>query len=714
MKRLLSIFLAIFTCASLFAQKQNAEYRYFIKKATDAVKIDGDLKELSWESAQLATDFFMILPSDTSKANIQTHVRMTYDDNNIYIAVVNEIPHKTYMVESLRRDWNFGKNDNFLLIMDTYNDLTNGFAFGLNAAGAQWDGQQYDGGPVNLSWDNKWHSQVKQYEDRWIMEAAIPFKSIRYNKKLMSWGVNFGRMDLPSTEKSSWAPVPRQFASISSAYTGELIWDAPPPSAGANVSVIPYLLGGSQKDFAGDGKQTYRKEVGGDVKVALGSALNLDLTLNPDFSQVEVDQQQTNLDRFELFFPERRQFFLENDDLFNNLGMERIRPFFSRRIGLGVPIDYGARLSGKLNKQLRIGALHINTGSAEERGIEGQNFTVVTLQQKVFNRSNITGVFINKDATSSSQFNRNAGLEYNLASRNNLWRGKFMYYHSSTEEGAKGNNMAAAQINYNDRHWAITGQYEKVGTGYESQVGFFQRSGYSRVNGRLGYLFLPEGGRVLSHGPSFFSFAFFDQFNQSTEYTSGVMYNVEFRDKSVLSWYTAKDYIRLLTSFDPTNFTGIKLPIGSQHHWSSTGINFVSKPQSLLTYGFDSRYGGYYAGGKRLRLAANLNYRFQPYVQLGIAAEINDIDLPEENQLKDARFWLISPRVDLTLTNNLYFTTFIQYNEQIQNTNINARLQWRYKPVSDIYLVYTDNYATIDSRVKNRAIVLKMTYWGNI
>ncbi|HMS66812.1 MAG TPA: carbohydrate binding family 9 domain-containing protein, partial [Saprospiraceae bacterium] len=194
MKRLLSIFLAIFTCASLFAQKQNAEYRYFIKKATDAVKIDGDLKELSWESAQLATDFFMILPSDTSKANIQTHVRMTYDDNNIYIAVVNEIPHKTYMVESLRRDWNFGKNDNFLLIMDTYNDLTNGFAFGLNAAGAQWDGQQYDGGPVNLSWDNKWHSQVKQYEDRWIMEAAIPFKSIRYNKKLMSWGVNFGRM----------------------------------------------------------------------------------------------------------------------------------------------------------------------------------------------------------------------------------------------------------------------------------------------------------------------------------------------------------------------------------------------------------------------------------------------------------------------------------------------------------------------------------------
>ena len=227
------------------------------------------------------------------------------------------------------------KNDNFLLILDTFNDITNGFAFGINAAGAQWDGQQYDGGPVNLSWDNKWYSAVKQYDDHWSFEAAIPFKSIRFNNQLSTWGVNFGRMDLPSTEKSVWAPVPRQFPSIASAFTGQLVWDNPPAKTGSNISLIPYFLGGSTKDFENKKEPTYKKEIGFDAKIALGSSLNLDLTVNPDFSQVEVDRQVTNLDRFELFFPERRQFFLENDDLFNNIGLERIRPFFFSQNRLG-------------------------------------------------------------------------------------------------------------------------------------------------------------------------------------------------------------------------------------------------------------------------------------------------------------------------------------------------------------------------------------------
>ena len=206
--------------------------------------------------------------------------------------------------------------------------------------GAQWDGLMYEGGKVDLSWDNKWTSVVKKDDDKWVFEASIPFKTIRYKKGITKWGINFSRMDLKTTEKSSWAPVPRQFPTASLAYTGILVWDQPPPQAGSNISVIPYVLGGSSKNYEKDTPTSYKKEIGVDAKIAVTSSLNLDLTINPDFSQVEVDRQVTNLDRFELFFPERRQFFLENGDLFANFGYTTIRPFFSRRIGLGTSMEY--------------------------------------------------------------------------------------------------------------------------------------------------------------------------------------------------------------------------------------------------------------------------------------------------------------------------------------------------------------------------------------
>jgi hypothetical protein len=713
MKHFYLIFLLLFFTSAINAQRQNTHITYKINKTNAPIVIDGLLDDKGWQNAQIATNFFMILPADTGKAMIPTEVRMTYDAKNIYISAVNHIPHQKYVVESLKREFAFQKNDNFLVIMDTYNDITNGFGFGVNAYGAQWDVQQYDGGPANGNWDNKWYSTVKREKDRWIFEGAIPFKSIRYSTTATSWGINFSRLDLTSTEKSSWAPVPRQFPSISSAHMGTLIWDAPPPKQGANISAIPYLLTGATKNFE-TGTKSNRAELGGDVKVALGSALNLDLTYNPDFSQVEVDRQVTNLDRFELFFPERRQFFLENDDLFNNLGMDRIRPFFSRRIGLGVPINYGARLSGKLNNNLRIGAMNIGTDDIQKENKLGQNFSVLTLQQKIFSRSNITGVIINKDEIGSNKFNRNLGVEYNHASKNNEWRGKVMYYNATGELKKGDNGLVAAQLVYNTRKWNISGQYEYTGSGYDAQVGYLQRVGYHRISPRVNYTFLPKGSKILSHGPGAFNFTFFDKAGSAIEYTTGVVYGAEFRTRATVSWYCAKDYIKLQSAFDPTNFTGIKLPIGSEHNWISTGVTYNSAPQNIFSYGFESRYGGYYENGTRLRLATNLGYRFQPYALIGIGAEINDIDLPEEKKLKDARFWLVSPRIDVTFTNNLYLTTFIQYNQQAKNTNVNARLQWRYKPASDIYLVYTDNYATQDFTVKNRAVVLKFTYWGNI
>jgi hypothetical protein len=709
-------FLLILLPSILFGQKKNENYRYNITKIDQAIEIDGLDNEEIWKQANVAKDFHMIWPMDTSLAKVKTEVKMMYDDKNIYIFAKNYIPVRKYTVESLRRDWAFLKNDNFEFVIDTYNDITNGFIFGVNSAGAQLDAQQYDGAPSNPNWDNIWYSQVKQYDDHWTVEAAIPFKSIRFNKELDTWGINFSRNDLLSTEKSSWAPVPRQFPSVSSAYTGVLVWPTPPPSTrGTNVSMIPYVLSGITKNYAPNTPSNIRTEVGFDTKVSLGSALNLDLTVNPDFSQVEVDRQQTNLDRFELFFPERRQFFLENDDLFNNLGMERIRPFFSRRIGLGVPINAGARLSGKLGKNFRLGAMHIQTGKGESQSTQVQNFTVLSMQQKVFNRSNITAFIINKDELGTPKFHRNLGVEYNMQSANNRWRGKLMYHQADNNNVANNNAAIAGMLNYQDKHWSMNSQIEKVGKNFTADVGFYQRNDYVRISHRGGYLAFPKGTKILSHGPGVFHFGtFLDNAYTAQEHTYGINYMAEFRTRANFTIFAARDYIQLSNDFDPTNLTGIKIKAGTIHKWYAYGLNFNSKPQSPFTYGIESRFGTFYSGGNRTRIAANLSYRIQPYAQLALAAELNDITFPEDSGLKNAKFYLIGPRVDVTLTNNFYFTTFVQYNEQIKNTNINARIQWRYKPVSDIYLVYTDNYDINTGNVKNRAIVLKANYWWNL
>ncbi|MDH5604677.1 MAG: carbohydrate binding family 9 domain-containing protein, partial [Cyclobacteriaceae bacterium] len=308
------------------------EYQYFIKKAKGSVTIDGKVEEEDWTSAQVLTDFRRILPIDSGTAESITEAMLTYDDDNLYITIICYEEFSPVIIESMRRDWSFGKNDNFLVNIDPFNDKTNGFAFGCNAAGAQWDAMLINGGSANLDWDNAWYSATLQYEDRWVTEMAIPFKILRYNSDVDKWGINFSRLDKKRNhEKSSWAPVPRQFPSVSLAFTGSLVWDQPPPKTGTNITLIPYALGGitADKDKGISAKAT--GDVGLNAKVSVTQSVNLDLTVNPDFSHVEVDRQVLNLSRFEIYYPERRQFFLENSDLFSGYGNQRMRPFFSRR-----------------------------------------------------------------------------------------------------------------------------------------------------------------------------------------------------------------------------------------------------------------------------------------------------------------------------------------------------------------------------------------------
>ena len=709
----------------LFAQKKNADIQLPIHKTSTPVTVDGVMDDAAWQAATVADKFYMVLPMDTSMSRVKTEVRMTYDDRYLYlIAVCYKAVPGPNMVESLRRDFNFGKNDNFLVFIDPFEDQTTGFSFGANANGAQWDGTMYSGGSVDLNWDNKWLSSVKNYPDKYIFEAAIPFKTLRYKRNMLHWGINFSRNDLKTTEKSSWAPMPRQFPTASLAFTGTLVWDAPPPEPRSNISIIPYFLTSTAKDYTNNKKSGILGREGVDAKIAFSTALNLDLTVHPDFSQVEVDQQVTNLSRYELFFPEKRQFFLENGDLFGNFGYADIRPFFSRRIGLNTPINAGARLSGKINKTLRIGAMDMETAANDDIALPSQNYAVVSLQQKVFRRSNIAFLYVDKSSidyhpTSAdslkevySTYNRNMGVEYNLASSNNVFTGKALLLKSFTP-GKSGDDIThAANLQYSSRKWLVNGQYEYVGKNYTAEAGYVPRTGFIKINPTASRYFFPKHGSILSHGPQLTFNYFFDTKFHRTDYENVFAYLFTFRSKSTLSVLGQSDYVRLLRPFDPTNTGKDTLATGSEHRYSLAGFDYISAPQHTFTYAASMRYGGYYANGNIFTAGGTLGYRVQPFVNINLNVNYTKLLLPQPWGNVD--FWLIGPRIDVTFTNTLFFTTFFQYNEQTNNVNINTRFQWRYRPASDLFIVYTDNYYPAPFAVKTRALVLKLNYWWNL
>lgn len=717
-------FLLFFLFAvSVSGQKKNEKYRLHIKKATGSITIDGLGNDQAWENVEEAKDFFMVLPMDDGKANEPSVIKMAYDDKNLYLlATFYNATKANYFVESLRRDFSFGKNDNFLLFLDPFNNQTTGFSFGSNAYGAQWDGTMFDGSRIDLNWDSKWISKVTRDDDKWVFEMAVPFKSIRYEEGVKEWGINFSRLDLKSSEKSSWTPIPRQFPTAALAYAGTLVWDEPPPAPGINFSVIPYVLGDIKQNLETNESSRTSGKFGGDIKFSLTSSLNLDLTVNPDFSQVEVDRQVTNLDRFELFFPERRQFFLENADLFANFGYSTIRPFFSRRIGLNVPITAGARISGNLNDNWRLGVMDMQTASIEETGLPSQNFAVMSLQRKIFARSSIGMMFVNKQSinyplendsinNTFARYNRNLGLEYNLASANNAYNGKFFFLKSFAPSNTDNGFSQGAHLEYRSRKWNWRVQQEWVSDDYSAEVGFVRRTGYRNLTGKLGHLFFPKTGPVLSHGPELNGIFFFNEQFKETDHTAYMTYQLDFRTRSTLFFFLSDDYVKLLSPFDPSGLGISQLATGTEHNWNAFGWDYQSKPQSLLTYAFGGRLGGYYADGNRTSLTGEVGYRFQPYVSLKANLNYNHIKLPAPWNIND--FWLIGAEADITFTNKLFFANLLQYNEQSNNFNINSRFQWRYSPASDLFIVYTNNYFADSFDGRNWGLTLKFTYWLN-
>ena len=736
-KRLL-LFVAVCSPLLLFGQMAmgvagGSEEGVFLRRSQEKVIIDGKLDEGAWYTGSPADNFWENFPTDTILCDSKTEIYMTFDDTHLYIGAKCYAPGKDYVVPSLRRDYRAGGSDNITFLLDPFRDRTNAFVFGMNPYGVMREALISNGGNSTGDWlgewDNKWRGESAVFDEYWSCEVAIPFSTIRFPEGQTEWYFNSYRFDTQSNTRSTWQPIPQNQIIMSLAYMGRMQWEEPPAAAGSTISLIPYLTAGTLRDYEEGLPRENNFGVGGDAKIAVTTGLNLDLTVNPDFSQVEVDRQVINLSRFEVFFPERRQFFLENSDLFGTFGDDRANPFFSRRIGvtqdtstgaaLSNPIYYGARLSGKLDNNWRVGLLNMQTAANDENGLPSYNYTVTALQRKVFSRSNVGFIFVNKQtfadlSNDTSElyrpFNRVAGLDYNLASADNRWNGKFYFHHSFSP--TQGNNPFShgAQINYRVRDFAFGMEQRYVGEEFDAEVGFVPRRNLWQINPRAELFFYPTNGKINRHGPRFRSRFLWTPGEGSTDRLMFLSWNFNYTNTSNLRLTVANEYVYLLEEFDPTRTDANPLPGEVGYTFTRFSAEYRSDLRKELFFRVEPTVGQFF-NGYRYGLQTNLTWRYQPLGQIALTTNYSYIDLPDP--YASAGLFLIGPRIDLTFSRSIFLTTFFQYNSQIDNVNVNARLQWRFAPVSDFFLVYTDNYNSLDWRVKNRAIVAKVTYWLN-
>lgn len=733
------LFILVFSLSIGGLSAQNIVF----KRVEQPIQIDGDIDE-AWILADSAYNWMQYFPFDSSLAVNQSVAKVLFDDKNIYVLGIlySNNQDRKYVTPSLRRDFRGAANDNFTVIFDTFQDRTNAFTFGINPFGVRREGLVANGGTgessFSLDWDNVWKGEAKQFNGYWVAEMAIPLNSLRFNEGQKEWNINFYRIDSESAERSTWAPISRNFTLFNLAVLRVAQWEEPTKKSGKNLSFIPYISGNSSKNFENKTDAVTGFNAGFDIKYGITPGLNLDLTVNPDFSQVEVDQQVTNLDRFEIFFPERRQFFLENADLFSNYGNRGTRPFFSRRIGVSrdestgqniqSPIPFGARISGKANDNLRVGILSMQVSDDQAASLPSYNYSMVSLQQKVFTRSNISAFLVNKQTFQSREkyadslynaWDRTFGVDYNLASANNRINGKF-FYHQNINQVAKDSAFAmGVELEYNVPKWSLEMRSQSVGSNYAPEVGFVRRTDIRQLAMTYRRSFFPSSGGVQRHGPGFD----FDMVGNNTygflDWDVNLLYDINWKSSARFSLRARRQYTYLFRGFDPSGSDGLALPANTEYTNNLIIARYSSDERKIISFNLGTRSGEYF-NGTRINLEGSVQWRYQPLGFTSIDFEFNRIRLPRP--YSDSNLFLIGPRFDFTFSKQLFWTTFVQYNSQIDNVNINSRLQWRFAPVSDIFLVYTDNYLAEmnpDGFIqfgssKSRALVFKMTYWLNL
>jgi hypothetical protein len=715
-----------------FAQSQPKSFT--VKFTNEPILVDGILDETVWKTAESANNFQQYFPSDSTLAAQQTDIKMLYNATTLFIGIKLNTEGDNYVIPSLERDYRAGGNDNISLLFDTFNDGTNAFLFGMNPYGVRREALISNGGSgpsgFTTSWDVKWQGETRLYDGYYVCELAIPLTSFKFKQGETKWRFNSYRFDMQSNETSTWMEIPQNQLIYSLAFMGDMVFEKPLGKSRTPMALIPYVNGIAGKDYENDNDLS-ALNFGGDAKVSIGNGMNLDITVNPDFSNVEVDNFVTNLTRFEISLPERRQFFIDNSDLFGSFGSEDdTNPFFSRRIGIAEDLDGetiengiigGVRLSGKLNENLRLGFLTIQTEEDAANHIAGNNNTVLALQQRMFSRSNLSFILVNRQTfkdydflEETDRYNRVLGLDYNLASADNTWTGKFFYHKSFAHEIGSRDDAGGITLNYNSRYlnFGLVGNF--VGEDFRSDLGFIRREDVVSAKPFAELNFWPKKGRLNFHG-----FTFNPNFEwkptldyRNTDYFIFSGWQAQFKTQEELSARLFNRFTFLTEPFDPTGTDGgVELPADQGYYYTSYEVEFQSDQRKVFSYSLEPGYGDFF-NGTRFSFEGDMSLRLQPKVFLSLGLNYDSIKLPEPYESAD--IWLISPRINITFNKSIFWSTLIQYSNQRDNLGFNSRLQWRFAPLSDLFLVYNDNYFVNSFTPRSRSINLKLTYWLNI
>ena len=679
--------------------------------------VDGDvLNDPAYDTAMVATDFVQSRPFEGEPASERTEVHIVYSEDTLYFGIVcyTEDP-TTIIVADSRRDSDLTDTDSFQIVLDTYQDGQNGFVFGTNPAGVEYDGQvtnegqgsgrfgggsgrpgnnrqqRGSGGGFNINWDGAWQVVTSVTEVGWTAEVAIPFRTLRYpQSEVQNWGMNFQRNIRSQNEQVFWSALPRQYNINRISLAGELQGIEVPPQR--NLQLTPYVLGDSLTRKS-ENRTINTGDFGLDLKYSVTPSMTLDLTYNTDFAQVEVDDEQVNLDRFTLFFPEKRPFFLENAGLFSVGQSGAADIFFSRRIGLSesggqVPIIGGGRLSGKIGTNTNIGFLNMQTDSVSATGTPQQNFTVGRVRQDLANRSNIGAIVVNRQATGNLARDQDYNRSYAADGTWGIGQG-------GTINGfvAKTDTPGKPTINTHAYAWNAQHQserarmslgYTEVAPNFNPEVGFLARRSYRRMNGSVFTTFRPEDTLGIHEvRPHVFHYTVFDFDTgiHETQFTH-IDNHIEWRNG-----YEIHTGVNLSKEgvFEPFDiFPGVVVPLGKYDH-QEVQIAVNTNLAAPVSFNINSIVGGLF-GGERMTMTPSVAARVGETFNALVEWSYNDLQLPGGHFTTN----LVRFRTSYSFTTRMFFQALIQYNDRADLWSSNLRFGLLSDANTGLFVVYND------------------------
>jgi len=669
-----------------------------------APAIDGDvLGDSAWRGVVPATDFWQIRPDDGQAATQRTEVFVGFTATSLYVGVVayDDDPGAIIVTDS-RRDSSLDNTDAFLFIIDGVLDRQNGFVFGTNAAGIEYDGQvtkegtggnaAFGVGGINLNWDATWQVQAGIGEYGWSAEFEIPLTTLRFGSgKTQDWGINFQRNIRRNNEVAFWSPLERNRNLYRVSEAGTLRGVETPSQR--NLQITPYALGKARTGGDLDGTET-DSEFGVDIKYSVTPSLTLDATYNTDFAQVEVDEQQINLDRFNLFFPEKRPFFLENAGLFAVGNAQAAEVFFSRRIGIGaggtqLPVDGGLRLSGKIGDSTNIGLLHMQTDAVD--GVApGNVFTVSRISRELPNRSSIGAIFTNRDGDGSYLVpeavdkNKAYAIDGRWGVGENL---SFSGWFASTDTPTLTDNDEAFAIkgNYSTASWDLDLSYTEIEENFNPEVGFLSRKDNRNVRAFVLRRVRDDSwSRILELRPhlTFTNFWKFDGFNESRLIHLDLP--IEFRSGGEFS--AAINFTRSGLEQEFEIVDDVIIQPGTYDH-EELRVEYGSDQSQTLSYGVTATAGGRF-GGDRVSMEPWVGYRIGETFRSELSITYNDFDLPVPNGEFTAN--LARLRLSYSFTPKMQLQALVQYNELADTVATNLRFSWLRTANSGLYIVYNE------------------------